>query len=70
MNNIDYFTCDINGMKRNGKNITSEEYDKIMKDTDESRRITGAAILIYVILYYSCYVFFVLLLIYCLYKLF
>jgi hypothetical protein len=58
MNHIDYFKCDINGIKQNGKNITSEEYDKIMKGKEESRRITGAAILTFVILCFLCPILF------------
>ena len=54
MSHIDYFTRDINGIKRNGKNITYKEYNKIMKEQEESRTITGAAILSLVVLCFLC----------------
>ena len=39
MVHIDYFKHVINSIKRNGTTITYKEYDKIMKETEESRTI-------------------------------
>lgn len=50
MANIVYYTFDINGIKRNGKSITYEEYAKIMKHEEKSRRITGGAVLTFFVL--------------------
>jgi len=54
MVHIDYYKHDINGIKRNGTTITYKEYDKIMKEKEESRTITGAAILSLVVLCFLC----------------